>query len=117
MSLDAQLNLERRENEERDEVDHTRRWSVRTSLNVLSASQLTASWSMTHNENGERTRERDNSSFDFQWSSAVPYLARLGGQYFLRFGRSSASSLDRQQNFEDERSNWTVDSGLNFTFF
>ncbi len=117
VSLDAQLDLERRESEERDEVDNTRRWSVRTSLNVLSASQLTASWSVTHNEDAARTRERDDTSVDLQWSSAVPYLGRFKGQYFLRFGRSSSGSLDRQQNLDAERSNWTLDSGLNFTFF
>jgi hypothetical protein len=117
VSIDLSLNLERREAKERDQVDLTRRWGVRSSLNVLEASRLALTWSATHAEDEADTKERDNTSLDLQWSSAVPGLDRFGGQWFLRLSRSTAESLDRVLERDDERSDWNLDSGLNFTFF
>lgn len=117
VSLDLGLNLERRENVEREEVDETTRWSARTSISAFSASQLSLSWSTTHDEDEAGTRERDASSLDVQWSSAVPGLDRFGGQYFLRFSRSATETVDREFDVVDERSDWRLDSGLNFSFF
>ncbi len=117
LSVDLSLNLERREAKERDQVDLTRRWGVRSSLSVLEASRLALSWSATHSEDEAETKERDQTSLDLQWSSAVPGLDRFGGQWFLRLSRSSAESVDRVLDRDDERSDWNLDSGLNFTFF
>lgn len=117
LSVDLELNLERRESKERDEVDKTRRVGARTSLGVLSASQLSLTWSMTHREDEAETTESDDTSLDLQWASAVPYLGRFGGQYFVRLSRSSTESLDRSLDIDDDRSDWRVESGLNFSFF
>lgn len=117
VSVDLGLNLDRRESVEREEVDETTRWSVRTSLSAFTASQLSLSWSTTHNQDEAETRERDASTLDLQWSSAVPGLDRFGGQYFLRFSRNATETVDREFDFFDDRSDWRIDSGLNFSFF
>ena len=117
VSLDFGLNLDRRESVERDEVEETTRWSARSSISVLSSSQLSLAWSATHVEDEAGTRERDASTLDLQWSSAVPGLDRFGGQYFLRFSRNDSETADLEFEVFDERSDWRLDSGLNFSFF
>jgi len=63
------------------------------------------------------TRRRSQSQLNAQWSSALPYLSRVQGQYFLRFTRSRAASFTAAVNQDDRRRAWWLDSGLNFTFF
>lgn len=117
LSVDLGLDLERRESVERDEVENTRRWDVRATVAALDASQLALSFSTTHQEDDANTRERDDSALDLQWSSAIPGLSGIGGQYFLRLSWTASTALDRTFEIDDDTSRWRVDSGLNLTFF
>ena len=117
LRLDFNLNLERREALERDEVDKTRRWGVRGDLSVFDRTTLGASWAMTHFDAKNGIQERDDSTLDAQLSSFVPYLDRFGGQWFVRLSRTSNENLDTQIGVGDDRSQWSLDSGLNFNFF
>ncbi|MGH2657354.1 MAG: hypothetical protein ACRDIZ_11765 [Actinomycetota bacterium] len=117
LSIDLTLDLERFESEERAEVENTRRTGVRTNWRAFDRTTMSFSWAKTHNEDEAATREVDNTTLDAQWSSFVPWLGAIGGQYFLRLSRTLGEQIDREFDFDDRRLNWSVDSGLNFTFF
>jgi hypothetical protein len=117
LRLDFDLSLERREALERDEVDKTRRWGVRGNWSAFDRSTLSVSWAATHLDGRNGILERDDTTLDAQFSSFVPYLGRLGGQWFLRLSRTSNDSADTQLDTSEDRSNWALDSGLNFNFF
>jgi len=117
VTLDFQLDFERAESEERDEEDRTRRYGMRTHWNVFDRTTLSVTWALTRGEDEAKTRESEGTTLDAQWSSFVPWLGAIGGQYFLRFSSAREESLDRTFGLDDERENWTVNSGLNFTFF
>lgn len=117
IAFDLGLDLDRRESVERDEVDERTRWSVRANLSATATSQLSVAWSTTHDEDRAGTRERDASTLDAQWSGAIPGLGGIGGQYFLRLSRNDASSVDRDFDVSDDRSDWRLDSGLNVSLF
>jgi hypothetical protein len=117
LRFDFDLNLEKRDARERSEVDRTRRWGIRANWNVFDRTTMSLSWATTHAEVRNDASERDDATLDAQWSSFMPYLDRFGGQYFLRYSRNSNESLDVATDVSDERENWSVDSGLNFSFF
>lgn len=117
LRLDFSLSLERGEALERDEVDKTRRWGVRGDWNPFDRSTLSVSWAATHLDGRNGILERDDTSLDAQFSSFVPYFDRFGGQWFLRFSRTSNQAIDAEFGTNDDRSNSSLDSGLNFNFF
>jgi hypothetical protein len=115
--LDLEATRERAASKERQEIARTRRFGIRGNWSAFDRTTLSVSWALTHAEDDAGIRERDDTTLDAQWSSFVPRLDRIGGQYFLRFSRTSAQALDREFDLDDERRNWSVDSGLNFSFF
>ncbi|MFN2384327.1 MAG: hypothetical protein ABR559_08715 [Gemmatimonadota bacterium] len=117
LRLAFDLGLEKREARERDEIDRTRRWGVKADWSVFDRTTVSLSWAETHAEARNDATERDDTTLDAQWSSFIPYLDRFGGQYFIRFGRTSNASLVVATGVDAERSNWNADSGLNFSFF
>jgi hypothetical protein len=117
LRFDFDLNLEKRDARERSEIDRTRRWGARANWSVFDRTTMSLSWAATHAEIRNDASERDDTTLDAQWSSFIPYLDRFGGQYFLRYSRNSNESLDVATDESDERENWSVDSGLNFSFF
>jgi hypothetical protein len=117
VSINAELNLERRESEERDEVVNTDRIGIQFNWTVFRQTALSFSWATTHVEDEDGLSERDNTTLDAQWSGMIPYLDAIGGQYFLRYGRTTADTIDRTFDLDDERENWNFDLGLNLSFF
>ena len=115
--LDLEATRERAASKERQEIARTRRFGIRGNWSAFDRTTLSVTWALTHAEDDAGIRERDDTTLDAQWSSFVPRLDRIGGQYFLRFSRTSAEALDREFDLDDERRNWSVDSGLNFSFF
>jgi hypothetical protein len=115
--LDLEATRERAASKERQEIARTRRFGIRGNWSAFDRTTLSITWALTHAEDDAGIRERDDTTLDAQWSSFVPRLDRIGGQYFLRFSRTSAEALDRQFDLDDERRSWSVDSGLNFSFF
>ncbi|MBT8405392.1 MAG: hypothetical protein KJP18_16135, partial [Gemmatimonadetes bacterium] len=97
--------------------DQTVRYGFNVSLRVLDRRALTDRFSDTTTEDGARTRGRGASSIDAQWSSALPFLDGIRGQYFLRFSRNVSDSFDATFNVDDDRRAWWLDLGLDFTFF
>ncbi|MEZ4417959.1 MAG: hypothetical protein R3E10_19550 [Gemmatimonadota bacterium] len=117
LNLSVELGLEASENLERDETDETTRWGASLQWQVFDRSQFSVRFSDTSTENLLLTRRRLNNQVDAQWSSVLPYLSRLQGQYFLRYTRSEMESSDATFGQDDRRTAWWVDLGLNFTFF
>ncbi|MBT8336914.1 MAG: hypothetical protein KJO11_09940, partial [Gemmatimonadetes bacterium] len=97
--------------------DETIRYGFNVSWQVFDRSALSLRFSDTTTEDDAASRGRGNSSIDAQWSSVLPYLERLEGQYFLRYTRNVSDSFDTTFDFADERRSWWLDLGLNFTFF
>lgn len=117
VTLSMDLGLESSENLQRDETDETTRWGTQLQWQVFDRSSLSLRFSNTATEDVLVTRRRANNQVDAQWSSVLPYLSRIQGQYFLRFTRSEAENVNRAFDQEDHRKAWWLDLGLNFTFF
>ena len=117
LRIDFSLSLERGEALERDEVDKTRRWGVRGDWSPFDRSTLSVSWAATHLDGKNGILKQDDTTLDAQFSSFVPYFDRFGGQWFLRFSRTSNQAIDAEFGSSDDRSNSSLDSGLNFNFF
>lgn len=117
LRLDFEVSRERAASKERGEVVRTRRFGIRGNWSVFDRTTLTLAWALTHAEDHLHVRERDDRTLDAQWSSYIPGLDRVGGQYFLRFSRNAADARDREFDIDDERRNWSVDSGVNVSFF
>jgi hypothetical protein len=118
LSVTLEGGLESSRNHERNETDETRRWGAQLQWQPpLDRSSLSLRLSDTSTEDLAVTRRRSQSQVSAQWSSALPYLNRVQGQYFVRFTRTRAASFTAAVNQDDRRRAWWLDSGLNFTFF
>ena len=111
------LGLEAAEDRGQDTRDETVRYGFNVSLQVFDRSALSLRLSDTTTEDDAQTRSRGNSTIDAQWSSVLPYLDAIQGQYFVRYTRNVSDSFDTTFDFDDERRAWWLDLGLNFTFF
>lgn len=117
LSLAVDVGLEASENLERDETDETTRWGAQLQWQVFDRSQVSVRFSDTSSEDLLRTRRRYNNQVDAQWSSVLPWLDRVQGQYFLRYTRSDVETFNATFDQADRRTAWWLDLGLNFTFF
>jgi hypothetical protein len=115
--LSVDLVNERSENLERDETDETLRWGGQLSWQLLERSSLSVRVSDTATEDDLATRRRTNRQFNAQWSSGIPLLDLLEGQYFVRYNRNESTAVDAVFDQDDAREAWWLDLGLNFTFF
>lgn len=113
LSLDA--GLERSENVERDEVDDTGTLGARLDWRPLTGTALSLRWSRTASEDRAATRERLARTLDAQLSSPVPGLAGVDGQFVLRFSRRDQERSDLTFDVRDDRSDWTVSTGVSVT--
>ncbi len=117
VSLGVELGLEESRNLEREETDETARWGVQLQWQPLDRSALSIRLQDTSTEDLALTRRRSQEQVDVQWSSFLPWMARVQGQYTLRFARSGSRAFDARVGQDDRRRSWWLDSGLNFTFF
>ena len=117
LNVSVDFGLESSENLQRDETDETTRWGAQLQWQLFDRSSLSLRLSDTSTEDLLVTRRRANNQVDAQWSSVLPYLNRIQGQYFFRFTRSEAESFNKQFDQDDRRKTWWLDLGLNFTFF
>ena len=117
VSLSFDLGLESSHNFERDETDETTRWGAQLQWQVFDRSSLSVRVSDTATEDLLVTRRRANNQVDAQWSSVLPFLGPIQGQYFLRYTRSVAETFNAPFDQDDTRTAWWLDLGLNFTFF
>jgi hypothetical protein len=117
IQVGVNLGRESTENLGADERDETLRYGFNIDWQVFDRSALSLRYSDTTTEDDASTRGRGDSSIDAQWSSVLPYLDRLQGQYFLRYTRNVSDSFDTTFDFDDQRRSWWLDLGLNFTFF
>jgi hypothetical protein len=115
LSLDLSLDLETAENHEIDETEDTWRAGVRTNWLPFDRSTLGFSVSRTVTRNDAMTRRRAGTQIDAQWSSFVPGLSSLGGNYFLRYARAVGEARDDVFDFDDRQETWTFSSGLSFS--
>jgi hypothetical protein len=116
VTLSVDLGLESSENLQQDETDETTRWGTQLQWQVFDRSSFSLRLSNTATEDLLLTRRRANNQVDAQWSSVLPYLSRVQGQYFLRFTRSEAENFNTTFDQDDRRKAWWMDLGLNFTF-
>lgn len=117
LNLNLDLTQETSENLQRDETDETLRWGAQMNWQVFARSSLSVRVSDTATEDLLVTRRRANRQVNAQWSSVLPYLDRIQGQYFLRYNRNENSSFNATFDQDDRREAWWLDLGLNFTFF
>lgn len=113
LNLDLSFDAERAANLESRETDRTRRYSGRTTLRPFGQSTLTLSAAHTRTADAAQTRRRRDTVLDGHWSSLVPGMARLGTRYYLRFSRTSGSSLDQRFDLDESTARWSLSSGLN----
>lgn len=117
LSLSVDVGLESSHNHEREETDETTRWGAQLQWQPLDRSSLSLRFSDTATEDLLLTRRRANNQVDAQWSSVLPFMEAIQGQYFLRYTRSEAETFDATFDQDDARTAWWLDLGLNFTFF
>ena len=117
LSLAVDLGLEASHNHERDETDETTRWGAQIQWQPFDRSSLSIRFSDTATEDLLLTRRRANNQVDAQWTSMLPFLGPIQGQYFLRYTRSEAETFNATFDQDDTRTAWWLDLGLNFTFF
>lgn len=115
LDLGLDLGLERSENLERDEVEDTRNLGASLRWRPFDRSTLSLRWSRTASEDRAGTRERIARTLDAQLSSAVPGLAPVQGQLFVRFSRRESERTDATLELSDRRETWTVTTGLSVT--
>jgi hypothetical protein len=116
-SVTLEAGLESSRNHERDETEETSRRGVQVQWQPLARSALSLRFAETSTEDRAGTRRRHQSQVNAQWSSVLPWLSRVQGQYFLRYTRNQASSFTAAVNQDDRRRAWWLDSGFTFTFF
>ncbi len=117
LTLAADVGREYARSTERDEQDETLRYGANASLRIFARTSLNLRYSDTTNEDGARTRLRENRAFDAQLSSVVPGLDRFAGEWFVRFARTENDITDATLGRNTRSEQWTVDAGLSFRFF
>jgi hypothetical protein len=119
--LSVDLTLSRAENKEIDRTDRTRRLGLGADWQATETMSLGARWSTTDGEDDSHIRENGNSDLSAQATQRLDRWKVAGwplpGQIFVRFGRQTSHSLDREFQFDDSRRNWTVNTGLSLTAF
>lgn len=119
--LSVDLTLSRAENKEIDRTDRTRRLGLGADWQATETMSLGTRWSRTDGEDDSNIRESGNSDLSAQVTQRLDRWKVAGwplpGQIFVRFGRQTSRSLDREFQFEDSRRNWAVNTGLSLTAF
>jgi hypothetical protein len=116
VSANLSIGRERAERHETGQTDRTVRYGAGFNWSPLQRATLSLDLTNTRADYDLGLREQENLQVDARWSAAVPRLSALGGTYFLRYARASASSFERQTDLSQQRQDWSVSSGLNFTF-
>jgi hypothetical protein len=116
VSANLSIGRERAERHETGQTDRTVRYGAGFNWSPLQRATLSLDLTNTRADYDLGLREQENLQVDARWSAAVPRLSALGGTYFLRYARASASSFERQSDLSQQRQDWSVSSGLNFTF-
>jgi hypothetical protein len=121
VTVGLELGLERADNREIDRTDRTLRAGLSVDWQVTSATALGARWSQTEATDDARLRENDGSDLSLQVTQRLNVLTlggwALPGQAFLRFGRQTSRTLDREFQAGDARRNWTINTGLSLAVF
>jgi hypothetical protein len=121
VTVGLELGLERAENREIDRRDRTLRAGLGMDWQVTSATALGARWSQTDAEDDAHLRENGSSDLSLQVTQRLDVLTlggwALPGQAYLRFGRQTLRSLDREFQVGDARRNWTINTGLSLNLF
>ncbi len=115
LDLGLDLALERRDDQGATEVASTRRWGASVSWRVLRTSSLSLTYSDTFQDNDVATLERGDRAFSAGWNSFVPFVERLGGQYFLRFNYQTSRNQDFLREFDSDQMFWTLQFGLSLS--
>ncbi len=117
LSLNGDVGLETSTSFERDELRETTRYGLQATLQMLDRTSLTVRWARTLNLDAAMGGMRVNRSIDMQLSSIIPGLTGFDGQWFLRFSHNRFELNDPALGLADDRRLWSLDSGINFTFF
>jgi hypothetical protein len=121
VTVGLELELERAENQEIARTDRTLRAGLSVDWQVTSATALGVRWSQTDAEDDAHLRETGSSDLSLQVTQRLDVLTlggwALPGQAYLRFGRQTLRSLDREFQVGDARRNWTINTGLSLNLF
>lgn len=115
LDLGLDLSVERRDDRGADEVAHTRRWGASASWRPLRSSSLSVSYSDTFQDDDAVTFERSDRVLSAGWNSFVPFVERLGAQYFLRFHHQTGRDRDFLRALDSDRMFWTLQFGLSLS--
>jgi hypothetical protein len=119
--LSVDLTLSRAENKEIDRTDRTRRLGLGADWQATETLSLGTRWARTDGEDDLHIRESGDSDLSAQVTQRLDRWKVAGwplpGQVFLRFGRQTSRSRDREFQLDDSRRNWALNTGLSFTAF
>lgn len=117
LQVNADVGLEAATSFERDERRETTRYGLGASVQISARTSLTLRLARTSDVVGALPGFRKNRSVDGQLSSVIPGLTGFDGQWFLRFSHNRFEVDDPAFGLSDDRRLWTLDSGMNLTFF
>jgi hypothetical protein len=121
LSLGVDLTSSRARNEEQDRTDRTLRLGVTADWQATEMLSLATRWSIMDAEDDSRLRESGSSDLSLQAAQRLDRWRIAGfslpGQVYVRFGRQSSRSLDREFAFDETRRNWALNTGLSLTAF
>ncbi|HEX9652249.1 MAG TPA: hypothetical protein VGA99_00930, partial [bacterium] len=122
IDINFDLAFENAESKETDRSDFTRRYGMSVNLQTTTYSSLAASFSTTHAEDDPNTNERNNTYVNAQWSytfniNRTANRRLLQGQFFVRYTRNESASRDLIFGFNNDLSNWTMNTGFSINLF
>jgi hypothetical protein len=121
VDLSFDVDLERSDNLELEEVTETLRYGVGAQLRLADWTSLAGSASWSETETGSLEQVNESSVLDLQWTV---HLRRLfgerrgaGAQLFLRYSYQQTELRDPVFELEESFRNWGINSGINLSLF
>lgn len=121
VDLSLDVDLERADNLELEEITETVRYGLGAQLQLADWTALsgTASWSETEIDPFQQVSE--STTIDLQWTLRLRRLfgerRGAGGQLFLRYSFQETEARDPVFELEETFRNWSINSGISLSLF
>ena len=121
IDLNFDVNSERARNVENKRTDQTWRFGFNTNLQLTKSMTLTAALSTLNAFDLGQISDNFTNEFNAQWAyrflTEKSKYRKVNAQFFVRYANFFAHALDRTFATNNLTKSWTMNAGLNFTFF
>lgn len=121
VDLSLDVDLERSDNLELEEVTETLRYGLGYQLELADWTALNGSASWSETETSPFFQVNESTILDLQWTVRLRRLLGerrgVGAQVFLRYSYQESELVDPVFELEETFRNWGINSGINLSFF